>query len=119
MSLGNNTLTLTIGEEPKVLNRINQDNYATRYYLHDGLQEFTVVVRHSREKLRGVQYDVHNIELQRVVFATLTAPADQQFCWFSVRNQASTPRTELADQNEALVALLDSSTLTNLVNWVG
>lgn len=119
MALGSNTLTLTIGEDSKVLNRINQDNYATRYYLHDTTESYTVVVRHSREKLRGVQYEVHNIELQRTKFATDTAPAETQFSWYTIRNQESANRSDLLKTAKAVVITLDDATLGNLMNWVG
>jgi hypothetical protein len=75
MSFGS-TLTLTVNSVAKVLNRINQDNYGSEYYLRSTLDEYRVKIRHSKEKANpdGTQLDRHNIEVTQIIYATSTTP---------------------------------------------
>lgn len=70
------TLTLTVNAVAKVLNRINQDNYGSEYYLRGTTDEFRVKIRHSKEapEKDGRQKDRHAIEFYHTVFATSTTP---------------------------------------------
>lgn len=86
MSLGALTLTVPVNAVNKVLKRVNQDNFATKYYLREATQEFTVDIRHSKEKRGGIEYQVHNVSLKVEVFATETAPTRIRDVWFTFRH---------------------------------
>lgn len=118
MALGANTLTVTIDSAPKVLRRINQDNYVTRYYLHDGTQEFTAIVRHTRETKMGIKYDLHNIEFQQRIFATLTDAEVNRFQWLGLRNVASDDHTEFGLTAAGFLTMAGSN-VSDLLGWVG
>lgn len=70
------TLTLTVNSVAKVLNRINQDNYGSEYYLRSATDEYRVKIRHSKEApaADGSRFDRHNIEVTQTVFATGSTP---------------------------------------------
>lgn len=60
-----NQITVTINAVAKILKLVNQDNFGAQYFLREPTGEYTVKVRHSREKgmLRGERMDRHNVEL--------------------------------------------------------
>jgi hypothetical protein len=71
------TLTITINAVAKVLNRINQDNYGSEFYLRETLVSYRYKIRHSKVKATAaVPYaqDRHNVELTVTTFATSTVP---------------------------------------------
>lgn len=71
------TLTLTVNSVAKVLNKINQDNYGSEYYLRSTLDEYRVKIRHSKLSANadGKVPDRHTVEVLHTVFATSTVPA--------------------------------------------
>lgn len=119
MSLGTNTITITIDETPKVLVRINQDKYTSEYYLHETDQEFTVNVRHSQEGFLadGSRYDRHNVEIIHTVFGTVDSPSITRTAYAVFRNKRSDDYDAVADLNNGLVAFLDATTITDLLSW--
>lgn len=72
------TLTITVNGVDKVLNRINDGDYSSEYYLRESLSQWTLKLRNSKytDKTRGgtLVYR-HNIELVHNIFAV--APATQ------------------------------------------
>jgi hypothetical protein len=119
MALGGNTITISVNAVNKVLNRINQDNYATRYYLHEATQDFTVNVRHSTEKRGGVVYDVHTMNIIQLVFATGTVPARTRESWITIRNEKSDDFTAVGYIPTALADLTKvSGHVDQLLGWV-
>lgn len=120
MALGALTLTITIDSVDKVLKRVNQDNYATRYYLREATQEFVVLVRHSKERKNGVLYEVHNVEFINEVFATLTAPARVRSTWTTIRNVKEDDYAAVEANAIALADLLKvTGNVDDLLSWVG
>lgn len=81
------TATLTVNSVAKVLNRINQDNYGSEYYLRSTLDEYRMKVRHSKESPQtdGTQLDRHNIEIVHTVFATSTVKEIKRYASLTVR----------------------------------
>ncbi|UJQ85816.1 MAG: putative coat protein [Garnievirus montiscola] len=81
------TLTLTVNAVAKVLNRINQDNYGSEYYLRSTLDEYRVRIRHTKltPNVDGKVPDSHNIEVTHTVFATSTVPAIVRQAYIVVR----------------------------------
>lgn len=71
MSFGS-TLTLVINGGNKVLNRINQDNYGSEYFLRGTTDEYRVKIRHSKEAAQkdGTVNDRHNVEITHTIYAT-------------------------------------------------
>lgn len=43
------TITVSYGGANKVLNRINQDNYGSEYYLREATIDYRMKIRHSKE----------------------------------------------------------------------
>jgi hypothetical protein len=71
------TLTITINAVAKVLNRINQDNYGSEFFLRETLVSYRVKIRHSKVKAtadKPYESDRHNVELTVTTFATATTP---------------------------------------------
>jgi hypothetical protein len=71
------TLTITINAIAKVLNRINQDNYGSEFYLRETLVSYRMKIRHSKVKATAEKpyaQDRHNVELTVTTFATASVP---------------------------------------------
>jgi len=70
------TAVITINSVAKTLNRINQDNYGSEYYLRSSLEEYRMKIRHSKEapQADGRRFDRHNVEITHKVYATSTTP---------------------------------------------
>lgn len=71
------TLSITINAVAKVLNRINQDNYGSEYYLREATKAYRVKIRHSKVKATAAtpyEQDRHNAELTITTFATSAVP---------------------------------------------
>jgi hypothetical protein len=65
------TITVTVNAVAKVLNRINQDNYGSEYFLRSSLDEYRLKIRHSKESPQadGRVNDRHVLELVHTVYA--------------------------------------------------
>lgn len=121
MSLGTNSVTITIDESPKVLVRINQDNFGSQYYLRESAQEFTLNVRHSKESPNaktGIQYDRHNVELVHTVFQTETTPARSRVVYLVARNTRDDDYAAIGEDMVGFVDFFDGPTIANLLAWV-
>lgn len=119
MALGGTTLTIKVNAVDKILKRINQDNYATRYYLHESLADFNVNIRHSTETRSGVKYDVHNVDFIHTVFATLTEPAKVRQSWFTIRNLKEDSFTDIGYVAIAVADLIKvSGNVDDILSWV-
>lgn len=71
-----NTLTLTVSgatNSPFTLTRVNQDNYGSEYTYSDDIQNITLKVRQSTEKVSGATFKRHNATIEHRIFATPTA----------------------------------------------
>lgn len=122
MALGATTLTIKINAVDKVLKRINQDNFTTRYYLHEATQEFTVNIRHSKEspQKNGALFDRHNVEIIQTVFATLTVPEITRSAYVVIRNSKSDDFTAIGYVPTAMADLLKVvGNIDDLLSWVG
>lgn len=119
MSLGTNSVTITVDTESKVLVKINQTNFGSQYYLREANQDFTLNVRHSQEGILGdgTRFDRHNVELINTVFATESTPAIQRVAYSVMRNKRSDDYAEVANLDTALVDFLDEATVADLLAW--
>lgn len=84
-----NTLTLTIDGVAKSLLRQNQDNFGSVYGFAaaDGSEIISLQIRHSVDKVKGVNIRRHNVFIERTLAATLTVPAKYFSVTYTIRDQ--------------------------------
>jgi hypothetical protein len=114
------TLTITVNAVAKVLNRINQDNYGSEYYLRATLDEYRVKIRHSKESPQadGRQFDRHNIEVTHTVFATSTVPEIKRINSYTNRTLANDSITDAGYLFAGFVDYVDNATVQgDLLTW--
>lgn len=117
MSFGS-TLTVTVNAVAKVLNRINQDNYGSTYALFGSLDEYSVNIRHSKVKRKGIEFDRHNVELVHLVYATPTVPEIERRSYIILENRKNDSKTEVGYFTAGFVDYLDNNTVQNdLITW--
>lgn len=119
MSFGS-TLTLTVNSVAKVLNRINQDNYGSEYYLRSATEEYRVKIRHSKESANkdGKVPDRHNVEVTHTIFATSTVPAIVRQAYLVVRIFGDDDLTAAGYLLAAAAAYFGNSTVQgDLLTW--
>lgn len=120
MALGALTLTVKVNAVDKILKRVNQDNYATRYYLRESTGSITANIRHTRETRSGIQYEVHNVELVQEIFATETTKSVIRTVWYTIRNTKDDDFTAVGNLAIALPDLIKVvGNVDDLLSWVG
>lgn len=70
------TITLTLNAVPKVLNRLNQDNFGSYYTYKGPTEEIRMQIRHSVDsvdKKTGLVNDRHNVFVEHTIYATPVA----------------------------------------------
>jgi hypothetical protein len=119
MALGALTITIKVNAVDKILKRINQDNFATRYFLHEPTQDFTVNIRHSKETSGGVKFDRHNVEIIQEVFPTALLPGITRTAYFVLRNSGTDDYDAAGYIGTALADLLKvTGNMSDLTSWV-
>lgn len=114
------TATITINAVAKVLNRINQDNYGSEYYLRSTLEEYRMKIRHSKEapQADGRLYDRHNVEITHTVYATSTTPEYKRIQSFTTRVFSTDDLTAAGYLFAGAVDYMDSATVQgDLLTW--
>lgn len=117
------TLTITIAGSPKALNRIRQDNYSSEYLLRTTTDEYRIFIRNtsSADKKRGVQQDVHNVELRHTIFPVAPATLSTvRIAYFVLKSQQGDTLSASVDEAAGLFAWATASTnlsLTKLMNF--
>jgi hypothetical protein len=114
------TLSITVNTVAKVLNRINQDNYGSEYYLRGTLDAYRVKIRHSKDSpnASGQVYDRHNVEVTRTIFATSTVPEYVQTNSYTNKTLASDSVVDAGYLFAGYVDYLDSATVQgDLLTW--
>ncbi len=114
------TLTLTVNSVAKVLNRINDENYGSEYYLRSATDEYRAKVRHSKEAKQadGRWKDRHNVEITHTVFATSTTPVFERTISFTARVPNDDDLTLAGYLFAASVDYMDSTTVQgDLLTW--
>jgi hypothetical protein len=115
------TLTITINSVAKVLNRINQDNYGSEYYLRSSTEDYRVKIRHSKEATQpdGRNFDRHNVEVTHTVFATGSDPEIKRQYYIIGRILSTDDITDAGYLFAGFVDYLDSSTVQgDLLTWL-
>lgn len=113
------TITITINAVAKALSKINQDQYASEYYLKETGKEFRLRVKHSKDKVAAGQEprDRHVITLTETIFATPTANAIFRQSSFSVVGNASDEVVAQEKDASGLMAFLTPANTQKLINW--
>lgn len=113
------TVAITVNAVAKTLAKINQDGYASEYYLRETLQEFRMKVRHSKDRpaADGVQVDRHNVELTQTVYATSTTPEIIRKAYCVITNRFSDDATQVGYLQGALNGFMTAANVTKLANW--
>jgi len=107
LSLGT-SLVITLdgsGGTAKTLPLINMDNYASEYFLDDGLVTYRAKVRHSRDTVKaGSQpYDRHSVTFTRFVKPTTGIPLGSNTeITFTIRTDPNGVSSDIIDVSEAM-----------------
>jgi len=102
------TLTVTLdgsGGTAKVLPLINQDGYASEYYLDDGTVWYRAKVRHSTDNVKaGTQaFDRHTVTFQRFLKPATAYPLGRLTeIIFTIRNDPNEVAADVIDLSEAM-----------------
>jgi len=114
-----NPLVITVNTVAKNLPRINQDSYGSEYYLEEAAQSYRVKIRHSKEGIQknGVQFDRHNVELTRTVFASGGVPEYSYTTYVVLRNDKQVSANDLGFLQGALNGLLTTGFVSDLKGW--
>lgn len=113
------TLTLSIDGTNKVLSRINEENFSATYLLLTPTEEFTVVIKHAKDKPRmgEMPRDRHNVRLVHTVFAVAPAlPVVREISTTIVGPRAD-DKTALAKEVVGMGAYLSLATTTKILGW--
>lgn len=115
------TLTLTVNAVAKVLNRINDENYGSEYYLRNGsTDEYRVTIRHSKEAplADGKRMDRHLVTITHTVFGVSPAPDVSRIVSFTARVKENDDLTNAGYLFAAAVDYMDSATVQgDLLTW--
>jgi hypothetical protein len=114
------TATITINAVAKVLNRINDQDYGSEYYLRETLQDFRMKIRHTKESPQadGRQLDRHNVEIVQTVFATSTAPEYKRYHSSTMRIDSKDDLTQAGYLFAGAIDYMDSATVQgDLLTW--
>lgn len=114
------TITITVNAVAKVLNRINQDQYGSEYFLRGTADEYRLRIRHSSytDKARGVLVDRHNVELVQTVYAVSPATVNtirKSYC--VLENERKDGVTDPLNFDLGFAAFLNSGNITKLLNY--
>jgi len=115
------TLTITINAVAIIMNRINQDNYGSEYYLHTALSDYRVKIRHTKEPATkaGVIVDRHNVDFTQTIFATLTVPQIVRNVFLVGRYQTTDDLTAEFQFMDGFFSYVRGGTVeTDLIAWM-
>lgn len=112
------TITLTIGGDAKVLNRVNQDNYGSEYQLNGTAEAINLKIRHSVDSVDkdGIVMLRHNVYIERVTYATPTTGLKKESYTFTMRGGKFEDTTPMSDLAIAANAWLGASTNAALLD---
>jgi len=114
------TITITINSVAKVLNRINQDGYASEYYLKTSTDDFRLRLRNSsyNDKSRGVKVDRHNVELIHTIYPVAPATLSTVKKYYSIlENDATDSTTDVSKFAAGVSAFQTEANFLKLLNW--
>lgn len=115
-----NPLVISVNAVNKTLNKINQDNYGSEYYLRETTGEYRVKIRHSTESAVVGSGKVHrsNVDITYTLFSTTPGVPDDVIQAYTVfRHGASVGASAAGYIGAALSALLVQARYEDLVAW--
>lgn len=113
------TITVTINSVAKVLTRVNQDGYASEYFLRSSTDEFTLKLRNTEytDKSRGVKVYRHSIELVQTVYPVSPAVVPTVRKYYCVlENDQTSDIVSDAKFAVGIVAFQTEANFTKLLN---
>lgn len=113
------TITITVNAVAKALSKINQDQYASEYYLKEEGKEFRLRVRHSKDRVAqgGAPRDRHVITFTETIYGTpTTSEIVRQSSVTIVGNAADAALAQQYDVS-GLLAYLNAANVQKLINW--
>lgn len=114
------TLTVTVNAVAKVLNRINDQDYGSEYYLRESLGDWRVKIRHSKEAVQkdGTVNDRHNVEFTQTIYATASAKQIIRQFYLVGRVPQDDDLTTIGYLFAGAVDYLDSATVqSDVLTW--
>lgn len=114
------TITITINAVPKILVRVNQDQYSSEYLLKSATDCFRLRLRNTSytDKTRGGQkVDRHTAELIQEVFAVAPAPSLIRKTYTVFENDTNDTVVDPAKFVVGKLAFLTEANVTKLLNW--
>jgi len=114
------TVAITINAIAKVLNFINQDGYASEYYLKTATEDFRLKLRNSsyNDKTRGVKVDRHNIELVHTIYPVAPATLSTIRKYYSIlENDFSDSAVDVSKFAAGVSAFQTEANFLKLLNW--
>jgi hypothetical protein len=114
------TLTITINSVAKVLNFINQDGYASEYYLKTAVDDYRLKLRNSsyNDKTRGIKVDRHNIELVHTIYPVAPATLSTIRKYYSIlENDFSDTTVDISKFAAGVSAFQTEANFLKLLNW--
>lgn len=107
------TITLTVNSVPKVLNRVNQDNYGSEYSLIDTLDSWNLKIRHTQDSpdSDGLVMRRHNVFVEHVVYPTVTALMQKETVSLVIRQDTQHGPSTMVDITKAVNVWLASGTV--------
>lgn len=115
------TLTVTVNAVAKVLNRINQDNYGSEYFLRSSTEMYRMKIRHQKESPNadGIVIDRHNAELTHTVFGTGGNPDTVRVCYVILRVPENDDATLAGYFLDGFTSYVDNATVqSDLIAWL-
>lgn len=113
------TITITVNSVAKALSKINQDQYASEYFLKEAGGEFRLKVRHSKDKVTaGAQpRDRHVITFTETVYATSTTPVVARQSSVTIVGNYNDAAVNQQYDTSGLLGYLTAANITKLINW--
>ncbi len=107
------TATITVNAVAKVLNRINQDNYGSEYFLRTTTESYRMKIRHSKmsPEKSGIVRDQHNIEVTHTVFGIAGAADTVRQSYIVTRLAENDDVTQAGYVLAGFVDYIDSATV--------
>nr|APG77048.1 hypothetical protein [Beihai levi-like virus 5] len=112
------TITLTVDSVAKVLNRINQDGYASEYLLREANGEYQMLVRNTRGSKpdsSGIVRDRHNVKVTRIIYGASGSPNITTVINFTVDNDVVSDDTDVINLSNAVTAWADGTIVGKLL----
>lgn len=98
--------------------KVNQDGFASQYFLKRANDSLTVNIRHSSttDKATGRKRSRHNVEFIQVVFATTTVPEMVYKSYTVFEHDDAAAAAVIEDTVLTMAAFLTSANIARLIN---